>query len=304
MGEPTQLSPALPSLARPRPERLQRPHVARARHCTSKAMGIRGRRPDCLDRAACGGFERPVSGALHQTAARRLPAFLRCVRPRLTNRCLATAGWGAQSEPVRHCGGLAARPHLKLREHGRHVVLDRLIGEKQAARDVGIAASFSQQRENLQLAGRQLVGVLRRARARPAADPAYPEGPQIPPRVGRHRGCPESFEDFECSPEASLLARVRQRGRLFVGAAEHFPRSRRRLGFARELQGIGRDEKDRPQPKFDLTLEKGMATVVGRVRHCPVLQFKYTALSHNTIRGAAGAALLNAELMKAEGYLD
>ena len=38
--------------------------------------------------------------------------------------------------------------------------------------------------------------------------------------------------------------------------------------------------------------------------NCPVLQFKYTALSHNTIRGAAGAALLNAELMKAEGYLD
>jgi aspartate-semialdehyde dehydrogenase len=40
------------------------------------------------------------------------------------------------------------------------------------------------------------------------------------------------------------------------------------------------------------------------VRPCPVLQFKYIALSHNTIRGAAGAALLNAELMKSEGYLD
>ncbi len=50
--------------------------------------------------------------------------------------------------------------------------------------------------------------------------------------------------------------------------------------------------------------EHGMATVVGRVRTCPVLQFKYVALSHNTIRGAAGAALLNAELMKSEGYLD
>lgn len=67
---------------------------------------------------------------------------------------------------------------------------------------------------------------------------------------------------------------------------------------------IVREEKDRPQPKFDLMTEKGMATVVGRVRACAVLQFKYTALSHNTIRGAAGAALLNAELMKSEGYLD
>ncbi len=62
--------------------------------------------------------------------------------------------------------------------------------------------------------------------------------------------------------------------------------------------------KDRPQPKFDVNAGGGMATVVGRVRPCPVLQFKYTALSHNTIRGAAGAALLNAELMKSEGYLD
>ncbi len=67
---------------------------------------------------------------------------------------------------------------------------------------------------------------------------------------------------------------------------------------------IVRDERDRPQPKFDAGTERGMATVIGRVRVCPVLQFKYTALSHNTIRGAAGAALLNAELMKSEGYLD
>jgi aspartate-semialdehyde dehydrogenase len=65
-----------------------------------------------------------------------------------------------------------------------------------------------------------------------------------------------------------------------------------------------REERDRPQPKFDVNTEHGMAIVIGRVRECPVLQFKYTALSHNTIRGAAGAALLNAELMKSEGYLE
>jgi aspartate-semialdehyde dehydrogenase len=67
---------------------------------------------------------------------------------------------------------------------------------------------------------------------------------------------------------------------------------------------IVREERDRPQPKFDLLAEHGMATSVGRLRACPVLQFKYVALSHNTIRGAVGAALLNAELMKSEGYLD
>jgi len=78
----------------------------------------------------------------------------------------------------------------------------------------------------------------------------------------------------------------------------------RRLPSAPAHPIVVREEKDRPQPKFDLNTERGMATVIGRVRPCPVLQFKYMALSHNTIRGAAGAALLNAELMKSEGYLD
>lgn len=67
---------------------------------------------------------------------------------------------------------------------------------------------------------------------------------------------------------------------------------------------VVREEKDRPQPKFDLNTEHGMAAVVGRVRPCPVLDYKYVVLSHNTIRGAAGAAILNGELMKASGYLD
>ena len=47
----------------------------------------------------------------------------------------------------------------------------------------------------------------------------------------------------------------------------------------------------------------GMASVVGRVRECPVLDYKFVLLGHNTIRGAAGAAILNAELLKAKGYL-
>jgi aspartate-semialdehyde dehydrogenase len=78
----------------------------------------------------------------------------------------------------------------------------------------------------------------------------------------------------------------------------------RRLPSAPEHPILVREERDRPQPKFDVLAEGGMATVIGRVRPCPVLHFKYTTLSHNTIRGAAGAALLNAELMKSEGYLD
>jgi aspartate-semialdehyde dehydrogenase len=61
---------------------------------------------------------------------------------------------------------------------------------------------------------------------------------------------------------------------------------------------------DRPQPRFDVDMGAGMTTVVGRLRPCGVLDWKFTVLSHNTIRGAAGAAVLNAELLKAKGYLD
>jgi aspartate-semialdehyde dehydrogenase len=64
------------------------------------------------------------------------------------------------------------------------------------------------------------------------------------------------------------------------------------------------DEANRPQPRKDAERERGMAAFVGRLRPCPVLDYKFVVLSHNTIRGAAGAAVLNAELMHSEGMLD
>ena len=63
-----------------------------------------------------------------------------------------------------------------------------------------------------------------------------------------------------------------------------------------------RDEDNRPQPRRDVEAGAGMAAVVGRVRECPLLDVKLTLLSHNLLRGAAGAALLNAELLAARGY--
>jgi aspartate-semialdehyde dehydrogenase len=61
---------------------------------------------------------------------------------------------------------------------------------------------------------------------------------------------------------------------------------------------------DRPQPRFDVNLSGGMATLVGRIRPCSILDFKFILLGHNTVRGAAGASLLNAEMLKAQGYLE
>jgi aspartate-semialdehyde dehydrogenase len=63
------------------------------------------------------------------------------------------------------------------------------------------------------------------------------------------------------------------------------------------------DEPARPQPRLDADRGNGMTISVGRLRACPVTHCKFVALGHNTIRGAAGAAVLNAELMHAEGLL-
>jgi aspartate-semialdehyde dehydrogenase len=76
-----------------------------------------------------------------------------------------------------------------------------------------------------------------------------------------------------------------------------------KLPTAPERPIIVRTEKDRPQTRLDREAENGMATVVGRIAKDTIFDFKFTLVSHNTIRGAAGAALLNAELLVAKGIL-
>ena len=63
-------------------------------------------------------------------------------------------------------------------------------------------------------------------------------------------------------------------------------------------------EEKYPQPKIHRNVENGMAASVGRLRECPIFDYKFIVLSHNTIRGAAGGTILIAELMKAKGYMD
>ena len=85
-------------------------------------------------------------------------------------------------------------------------------------------------------------------------------------------------------------------------------------GFAGDVAGLAlptaparpivvRREADRPQTRLDRDEGGGMSVVVGRVRTCPVLTLRFVVLSHNTVRGAAGGALLNAELLAARGLL-
>jgi aspartate-semialdehyde dehydrogenase len=67
---------------------------------------------------------------------------------------------------------------------------------------------------------------------------------------------------------------------------------------------VVRREPDRPQPSRDRDTGKGMSVVVGRVRPCPILDHKFVLLGHNTVRGAAGGSIHNAELLVAQGWIE
>jgi aspartate-semialdehyde dehydrogenase len=76
-----------------------------------------------------------------------------------------------------------------------------------------------------------------------------------------------------------------------------------RLHTAPERPILVRDEPDRPQPRLDRDAGRGMSVTIGRILPDNVLDYRFVALSHNTVRGAAGAAILNAELLVATGRL-
>jgi aspartate-semialdehyde dehydrogenase len=86
--------------------------------------------------------------------------------------------------------------------------------------------------------------------------------------------------------------------------AEFAPLAGQRLPSAPEQPVEFDSAVDRPQPRLDRMRGKGMTTTVGRLRECSLLDWKFVLLSHNTIRGAAGAAVLNAEVLARLGKLD
>ena len=76
------------------------------------------------------------------------------------------------------------------------------------------------------------------------------------------------------------------------------------LPFAPKQPAQFAEQPDRPQPRLDRNRERGMAVTVGRLRPCSLLDWKFVLLSHNTVRGAAGATILNAELLASLGKLE
>jgi len=94
------------------------------------------------------------------------------------------------------------------------------------------------------------------------------------------------------------------REEILAAWAEFRPLAGQELPTAPEQPVEWAPQDDRPQPRLDRNRGRGMAVTVGRLRPCGVLDWKFTVLSHNTIRGAAGAAILNAELLASLGKLE
>ncbi|MEA1986702.1 MAG: aspartate-semialdehyde dehydrogenase [Candidatus Marinimicrobia bacterium] len=101
--------------------------------------------------------------------------------------------------------------------------------------------------------------------------------------------------DFETKPSREEIIKIWKE---FKGIPQKYD-----LPSAPKQPIIYREESDRPQPKLDRDIDKGMAVTVGRLRDGNVFQYRFVGLSHNTVRGAAGGGILNAELLVKEGFI-
>jgi len=113
-----------------------------------------------------------------------------------------------------------------------------------------------------------------------------------------------AVEDGHTESVSIKLGRSATREEMIAAWAEFAPLKGRELPTAPAQPVEFLAAEDRPQPRLDRMRGAGMAASVGRLRPCGLLDWKFTVLSHNTIRGAAGAALLNAELLVSLGKLD
>jgi aspartate-semialdehyde dehydrogenase len=146
--------------------------------------------------------------------------------------------------------------------------------------------------EKIETEANKILGLLRDGRVEP-----------YPAVVSAHTNRVPVIDGHTMTVSVSLDRRVSPAG---IAAAMREWRGRPqelRLPSAPERPIEVIEDGFRPQPRLDADRGNGMTVSVGRIRECPVLGIKYVTLGHNTVRGAAGAAILNAELMAAEGLL-
>ena len=151
---------------------------------------------------------------------------------------------------------------------------------------------IAKEEEKMEEETRKLLGVLNGAGVKPAA-------------FGMSAHCNRVAVEDGHTESVSVKFKTKARADEIIAAWNEFRSipQELKLPTAPETPVVYVSASDRPQPRFDADFGAGMTATVGRLRPCGVLDWKFTVLSHNTIRGAAGAALLNAELLKAQGYL-
>jgi len=112
-----------------------------------------------------------------------------------------------------------------------------------------------------------------------------------------------AVEDGHTECVSVKLKKMATREEVLAAWAEFNPLAGQGLPTAPEPPIFYATQPDRPQPRLDRNRGKGMAVTTGRLRPCNLLDWKFVCLSHNTVRGAAGATILNAELLKSLGKL-
>jgi len=151
---------------------------------------------------------------------------------------------------------------------------------------------ISKEEEKIESETRKILGVFDGFRVRPAEILLSVSCNRVNVRDGHLESV---IAELEADPSVD---EIKEAFRSFVGEPQ-----RLKLPSAPERPIIVREETDRPQPRYDRDAGRGMSVTVGRVRKDPILSVRYLCLGHNTIRGAAGAGILSAELMVSKGIL-
>jgi aspartate-semialdehyde dehydrogenase len=139
----------------------------------------------------------------------------------------------------------------------------------------------------------KLLGELEGEQVVPGSAAVSAQCNRVPVRDG-HTECLSIEFARKPSPEEVIAALETFRGPAYVANLPSSP--------AQPI--VVRREPDRPQPLRDVDEGEGMSVVVGRVRPCPILDCRFVLLGHNTVRGAAGGSIHNAELLVAQGWLE
>ncbi len=268
-----------------------------------------------MDASVAGGIERAFAGAGHLVVSNsrnhRLDADVPLIIPevnpdhmRLLARQRRERGWPGAIVTNPNCSTVTLTMALApLRPFGIRRVLATTLQAVSGAGYPGMAAVdmignvvpfIGGEEDKLSVETRKLLGELREgAGAVEPADVSVSAHCNRVATVDGHLVCASVELDARPSPEEARDAMAAFRGRPQELELPSAPR--------RPVRVV--DGADRPQPRRDVMAGDGMAVTVGRVRECPLLGLKFVALGHNTIRGAAGAAVLNGEMLTAEGWL-